>query len=155
MQEHEKFMKMAIEEAMKGVKEGNRPFGAVLIKDGEVVARAHNKVIQDNDPTSHAELNAIRNFSRETGSNDLSEYTLYSSCEPCPMCTSAIAWANVKTLVYGSQRDDFKGEYRRQFTVWPEKFYKEEKLDIEIIGGVLRDEILQMYEEYQKANPSE
>ena len=140
MSNDEKFMKIAIEEAKKG----DRPFGAVLVKNGEVVAKAHNTVEQENDPTAHAELNLIRNFSN----NDLSEYTIYATCEPCPMCTSAIAWANIKRLVFGSQRDDFKGKYRRQFTVWPEKFYKEENLDIEIVGGVLRDEILQMYKDF-------
>jgi len=155
MSDDEKFMKIAIEEALKGIKEGDRPFGAVLVKNGDVVARAHNTVDLENDPTGHAELNVIRNFSREIKNIDLSEYTLYATCEPCPMCTSAIAWANIKRLVFGSQRDDFKGKYRRQFTVWPEKFYKEENLNIEIASGVLKDEILQMYKEYEKTQPLE
>lgn len=150
MSNDEKFMKIAIEEARKGIKEGDRPFGAVLVKNGEVVAKAHNVVDKESDPTAHAELNIIRSFSREIKTNDLSEYILYSTCEPCPMCTSAIAWANIKRVVFGSQRDDFKSKYQRQFTIWPEKFYKEESLDIEIVGGVLRDEILQMYKEYEK-----
>jgi len=155
MLDDEKFMRIAIEEAKKGFKEGGRPFGAVLVKNKKVVARAHNTVDQENDPTAHAELIVIRNFSREIKNDDLCEYTLYATCEPCPMCTSAIAWANIKRLVFGSQRVDFKGKYRRQFSVWPERFYKEEKLDIEIVNGVLKDEILQMYKEYEKTQPIE
>jgi len=143
-------MRIAIQEAMKGIEKGNRPFGAILVKNGKVVAKAHNTVDEDNDPTAHAELNVIREFSKKMGSWDLSDYTIYSTCEPCPMCTSAIAWANIRKLIFGSQRDDFEGKYRRQFSVWPEKFYEQENLKIEVISGVLRDEIIELYKEYQK-----
>lgn len=153
MEGHEKFMKIAIEETRRGIIEGNRPFGAILVKDGEVVAKAHNTTIQDNDPTAHAELNLIRAFSRKIKSWDLSEYTLYSTCEPCPMCTSAIGWANIKKLVFGSyMNDEVASPFQRQSNTRCEDNLKKEGINIEIVKGVLRDEILQMYREYEKIN---
>ena len=102
-----KFMKVAIEEAFKGLNnsEGG-PFGAVIVKDGEIIARAHNKVFKDNDPTAHAEMVAIRMASSKLGRFDLSDCDIYSSCEPCPMCFAAIHWAKMKKLYYGCTRKD-------------------------------------------------
>jgi len=101
------FMKIAIEEALHGMKsnEGG-PFGAVIVKNGVVISRAHNEVVMTNDPTAHAEVTAIRKASSLLGRFDLSDCEIYSSCEPCPMCFAAIHWAKIKRLYYGSTRED-------------------------------------------------
>jgi len=100
-------MKAAVEEAEYGVKHNHGgPFGAVIVKDGKIIARSHNKVITTNDPTAHAEINAIREASTKLKRFDLSDCELYTSCEPCPMCFSAIHWAKMKKMYYGCTRAD-------------------------------------------------
>lgn len=102
-----KYMKIAIEEAYIGMRKGDGgPFGAVIVKDGEIIARAHNEVIKTNDPTMHAEVNAIRKATKLLGRFDLSDCEIYSSCEPCPMCFAAIHWAKMKSLYVGASRYD-------------------------------------------------
>ena len=102
-----RWMKIAYDEAVIGMlaDEGG-PFGAVILKDGEVIAKAHNRVLVSNDPTAHAEVNAIREASRVLGTHDLSGTTLYTSCEPCPMCLGAIFWARISTIYYGASKED-------------------------------------------------
>lgn len=102
-----KYMKIAVEEAYIGMRKGDGgPFGAVIVKDGEIIARAHNEVIKTNDPTMHAEVNAIRKATKLLGRFDLSDCEIYSSCEPCPMCFAAIHWAKMKSLYVGASRYD-------------------------------------------------
>ena len=84
-------MAQAVELSKLAVKKGNEPFGAVLVKDGKVVFTNENKIYTKNDPTFHAEMGLIRQFVEKTGITDLSDYTLYSSCEPCYMCSGAMA----------------------------------------------------------------
>jgi len=100
-------MEAAAEEAMKGMKsDDGGPFGAVIVKDGKIIAAAHNEVIKTNDPTAHAEITAIRKASQILGRFDLSDCVIYSSCEPCPMCFAAIHWAKFTRLYYGCSRYD-------------------------------------------------
>lgn len=100
-------MQLAIEEAKKGIqkKEGG-PFGAVIVKDGKVISKAHNMVIKTNDPTNHAEMIAIKKACKKLGRFDLSDCEIYSSAESCPMCFSAIHWAKIKKAYYGCTRKD-------------------------------------------------
>lgn len=100
-------MKTAIEEAATGMNgdEGG-PFGAVVVHRGRVIARAHNQVIATHDPTAHAEIVAIRKASKKLGRFDLSDCAIYATCEPCPMCLSAIYWAKISTLYYGCTEHD-------------------------------------------------
>jgi len=102
-----KFMQLAIEEAKKGIqnKDGG-PFGAVIVKDGKVISKAHNMVLKTNDPTNHAEMIAIRKACKKLGRFDLSDCEIYSSGESCPMCFSAIHWAKMKKVYYGCTRKD-------------------------------------------------
>lgn len=103
----EEFMKIAINEAKKGVKCGEGgPFGAVIVQEDTVIAKAHNTVLKTNDPTAHAEINAIRLATHRLKSFDLSQCVLLTSSEPCPMCLSAIMWAGIKTVYYGCTVDD-------------------------------------------------
>lgn len=101
------YMKIAVKEAENGVyKNEGGPFGAVIVKDGKVVASSHNTVLLDNDPTAHAEVNTIRKACKELNTYDLSDCILYTTSEPCPMCASAIIWSNIKTVYYGTDRKD-------------------------------------------------
>ena len=100
-------MQIAIEEARAGIAAGEGgPFGAVITRDGRVIARAHNQVVATNDPTAHAEVQAIRAASRALGTFDLSGCVIHSTCEPCPMCFSAIHWARLDRLEFGASRAD-------------------------------------------------
>lgn len=105
-----KFMKKAVKEALKGVNsnEGG-PFGAVIVKDGKVIAKGHNMVLKTNDPTAHAEIVAIRKASKKLKRFDLSDCEIYTSCEPCPMCLSAIYWAKIRKVYYGCTKEDAAG----------------------------------------------
>src|SRR5450759_2933877 len=96
----------AVEIAGNGIQNGGGPFGAVVSKDGKIISEAFNRVILTNDPTAHAEILAIRQAASLLKSHDLGECTLYSSCEPCPMCLGAIYWAGIKKVVYASDRID-------------------------------------------------
>lgn len=102
----EQLMRRAIALSEESIKNGGGPFGAVIAKDGEIVAEASNSVTIDNDPTAHAEVNCIRKAARKTGSFDLSGCEIYSSCEPCPMCLGAIYWAHIDKIYYGNNRKD-------------------------------------------------
>jgi tRNA(Arg) A34 adenosine deaminase TadA len=107
MQEHEKFMRIAIELSEQNVKQGmGGPFGAVIVKDGEIIAQSANQVIPQNDPTAHAEVSAIRLACKQLGSYNLQGCIIYTSCEPCPMCLGAIYWAHINVVYYGNTKSD-------------------------------------------------
>lgn len=100
------FMREAIRLADESVINGGGPFGAVIVKDGEIVAGSSNSVTIDNDPTAHAEVNTIRQACRKLGTFDLSDCVIYTSCEPCPMCLGAIYWAHLRCVYYGNTKKD-------------------------------------------------
>ena len=103
----DKYMKIANDLAKNNlITNHGGPFGAVIIKDNKVIGKGANKVLLLNDPTAHAEIMAIRDASKNISSYDLSGCTLYTSCYPCPMCLSAIIWANIKTVYYGNTKID-------------------------------------------------
>ncbi|MBR5332253.1 MAG: nucleoside deaminase [Muribaculaceae bacterium] len=99
-------MNMAAELAEKNIDEGGGPFGAVIVRDGEVIATGVNRVTANNDPTAHAEVNAIRNACSKEQTFNLSGCVVYTSCEPCPMCLSALYWAGVSRIYYGNTQED-------------------------------------------------
>lgn len=101
-----RFMEMAARIAEDNVDRGGGPFGAVIVRDGEVVATGANSVTIANDPTAHAEVNAIREACRRENTFSLKGCTVYSSCEPCPMCLSALYWAGVSRIVFGNTQQD-------------------------------------------------
>lgn len=102
----EELMRKAIELSIHNVAEGGGPFGAVIAKNGEIIATGVNRVTSENDPTAHAEVSAIRSAGERLGTFDLSGCEIYSSCEPCPMCLGAIYWAHLDRLYYGNSKDD-------------------------------------------------
>ncbi len=99
-------MRLAIGLSVKNVAEGGGPFGAVVAKDGEVVATGVNRVTSEHDPTAHAEVSAIRAAAKKLGTFDLSGCEIYTSCEPCPMCLGAIYWARLDRMFYGNDKQD-------------------------------------------------
>lgn len=101
-----KFMDMAAAIAEENVLKGGGPFGAVIVRDGEVISTGANSVTLTNDPTAHAEVNAIRSACSKENSFNLKGCTVYSSCEPCPMCLSALYWAGVERIFYGNTQED-------------------------------------------------
>jgi len=105
--QHEEFMKMAISLSIENVSENiGGPFGAVVVKDGKLVAGSANKVTSTNDPTAHAEVSAIRLACTELNTFDLTGCVIYTSCEPCPMCLAAIYWARIGTIYYANTKVD-------------------------------------------------
>ena len=104
----ENFMKEAINLSIENVKNDGGPFGAVIVKDGKIIARGVNRVTQHNDPTAHAEVQAIRAATQELKTFDLSGCIIYTSCEPCPMCLGAIYWARLDKVYYGNNKTDAK-----------------------------------------------
>lgn len=99
-------MRRAIALSEKSVRMGGGPFGAVIAKDGEIIAEASNTVTLDHDPTAHAEVNAIRQAAHKLGTFDLTGCDIYTSCEPCPMCLGAIYWAHLDRIYYANNRKD-------------------------------------------------
>lgn len=103
-----KFMRKAIAISRKSVENGGGPFGAVVVKDGVMIAASNNRVTMNNDPTAHAEVMAIRKACKKLNTFDLSGCVLYASCEPCPMCLSAMYWAHIDRYFYANQKEDAK-----------------------------------------------
>ena len=101
-----KHLKRAISLAESSINQGGGPFGALIVKDGEVISEASNRVTLQHDPTAHAEIEAIRKAGEKLQTHDLSGCVLYASCEPCPMCLGAIYWAHIDTVVYAAGRKD-------------------------------------------------
>ncbi len=104
----EELMREAIRLSEENVANGGGPFGAVIARDGEIVATGVNRVTADHDPTAHAEVRAIREACKKLNTFDLSGCEIYSSCEPCPMCLGAIYWAHLDRLYYGNDKTDAK-----------------------------------------------
>ena len=148
----DKFMKIAKENAENGIanKEGG-PFGAVIVdKSGNIIANGNNKVLKNNDPTAHAEIVAIREACRKLNTYDLSEYILYTSCEPCPMCLSAIIWANIKEVYYGCTKEDAGSIGFRVDIIYD--YLKEKNKNLISMKKLDREECIKTFEKYKKDN---
>ena len=125
------------------------PFGAVITdKNGKIIAKGNNKVIISHDPTAHAEIVAIREASKKLNTHDLSEYILYTSCEPCPMCLSAIIWANIKTVYYACTRKDASSIGFRDDMIY--EYLKGENKDLIQLKEIDRKECIELFEEYKQ-----
>lgn len=104
---HSEFMAEAIKEAYEGIeKKHGGPFGSVIVKDGKIIGKGHNKVLLNHDATCHGEMEAIRDASKNTGTHDLSGAVLYTTAAPCPMCKGAILWSNISEVYYGCTIND-------------------------------------------------
>lgn len=144
----DKYIKMALNEARNGMIQGKGgPFGAVIVKDGQVISVACNEVLISNDPTAHAEVLAIRRASERLKTHDLSGCVIYASGEPCPMCLSAIIWANIRQIFHALGAEDAEKIGFRDSQIYrhlrgEEKILEIERIEIE--GAV------ELYDDYNK-----
>jgi len=156
MNNHEKFMRAAIKLSIENVESGNGgPFGAVIVKDGKIVATGQNQVTTSNDPTAHAEVTAIRNACKELGTFQLDDCDLYTSCEPCPMCLGAIYWARPKRVFYANTKKD-----AAEINFDDDFIYKELELEDYTkrsipFEQILRDEALEAFQKWQTSELKE
>ena len=147
--EDREFLELAIRTAGRNMEEGGGPFGAVIVREGSVIASAGNRVVPGHDPTAHAEVMAIRMAAESLGTHDLGDCTIYASCEPCPMCLGAIYWAGIRRIIYASDR------YRAAAAGFSDNHIYEElalgtgERSIEMIRGLKEagDRILERWEE--------
>lgn len=145
-------MKLAIDRARETMlKNYGGPFGAVVMKGEEVISISSNTTLRDNDPTAHAEINAIREACKKLGTYDLTGCTLYATGYPCPMCLSAIIWANIKEVYYGTNLDDAeKIGFRDDFIY---NFIRNDNTgEVLNLSKLDREECLKLLEEYKNAN---
>ena len=142
------FMEKAIELSELAVAHGNEPFGAVLVKDGEIVYTNENQIYTASDPTFHAEMGLLRRFCAETQITDLSEYTLYSSCEPCYMCSGAMVWTKLGRLVYGASDIDLCRLIGGAGSECSRIVFENSPVKPFVTAGVLRDESLRVLANY-------
>ena len=137
-----RFMSRAIELSIESVKSGGGPFGSVIIKNNEIISEGMNRVTKNNDPTAHGEIVAIRNACKNLNDFSLKGCELYTSCEPCPMCLSAIYWSRIDKIYYANTRDDAKKIDFDDSLIYSEltKKIKERKIPT---TQLMRDEALQ------------
>lgn len=148
-----KAMQLAIEESKANITNNYKnggPFGAVIVKNGKIIALAHNTVIESADATAHAEINAIRQASKILNTNDLSGCTLYTSAEPCPMCLSAIIWANIKDVYYANTRKDADNIGFRDDVIY--KYINGENAHILNKHHIESEEALEVFNNFEKIN---
>lgn len=147
---NEKFMREAIRLSVEKMRAGiGGPFGAVVVKDGEIIARGFNKVTSTNDPTAHAEVVAIREACEKLGTFQLDDCEIYTSCEPCPMCMGAIYWARPNKVYYGNTKADAaKINFDDQF-IYDELDLPMNKRKLTMIP-LLRDEALEAFKEWEE-----
>ncbi|NET87390.1 MAG: nucleoside deaminase [Kamptonema sp. SIO1D9] len=141
---HEEFMKIALAEAKKG----DTPFGAVIVKDNRVIIQGHNTTQIDKDVSAHAETKILRSLTKKLQkySLDVLEgYTLYTTCEPCPMCAAACVWAGISEIVYGASIKDLISLGKPQIDISCDEIVAKGFSEINIVKGILRDECLALF----------
>ncbi len=147
--EDEKFMREAIEMAKKGMlNDEGGPFGAVIVKDGQIIGRGNNRVTSTNDPTAHAEVVAIRDACSHLGDFQLEDCIIYTSCEPCPMCLGAIYWARPKKMFYGCSKEDAAAIQFDDAFIYKEIPLPASERQIET-QQLLRDEAVKVFEAWE------
>ena len=144
-----KFMTRAIELSIESVNLGGGPFGSIIVKNDKVIAEGSNKVALNNDPTAHGEIVAIRKACKSLNNFNLSGYELYSTCEPCPMCLSAIYWAHIEKVYYANTRDDAQKIDFDDSLIYSELLKNIKKRKISMIQ-MMRNEALKVFELWDK-----
>lgn len=140
------YMDEALKEAYEGIEKAEGgPFGSVIVKDGKIVGRGHNRVLLKHDPTCHGEMEAIRNACKNLGTHDLSGCELYTTAEPCPMCLGGILWANIKTVYYGCNREDTDSIGFRDDIFYE---YMNGKKDLLVMSELQREDCLKLFRDY-------
>jgi len=144
-------MRKAIALSVDNIKKGGGPFGAVIVKDGKIVATGVNRVTANTDPTAHAEVNAIRKASKKLGTFDLAGCEIYTSCEPCPMCLGAVYWAHLDKMYYGNTKTDAKNIGFDDSFIYDEIELKPENRRLQSVQ-LLPDEAIKAFESWVNAS---
>ena len=139
------FMRLAIKKALEGVKKGQTPFGACIVKSGKVIACAHNIVWKNKDITAHAEINAIRQACKKLNTINLSGCIIYSTCEPCTMCFSACHWAKISKIVFGTRIKDAKETGFSELIISNEKMKLLGKSPVKLESDFMKKESLEVF----------
>ncbi len=149
-------MKRAVEVARQGIAAGQSPFGAVIATiEGEVVIAAHNVVRSACDVTAHAEVTAIRKACAKLQRTDLSGHVIATTCEPCPMCATAIHWARLDAVIFGASIADAQKVHFNELTISTESLFSEGGSPVKVVPHVLRDECLELFELWKNGpNPN-
>jgi tRNA(Arg) A34 adenosine deaminase TadA len=146
----EQMMQLAIDKVREGIQTGQSPFGTVIAKDGKAVAISHNTVWRDTDPTAHAEVNALRAAAKTLKTISLEGCTLYTTCEPCPMCLSAIHWAKVDKVVYGATIADAESAGFSELNISAESMVEQGGSPLKVVKGCLTKECASLFGEWKK-----
>ncbi|MCK5310167.1 MAG: nucleoside deaminase [Thermoplasmata archaeon] len=146
--DHEKYMRMAIAKAREGISNGQTPFGACVVKNGEVISCQHNLVWEETDITSHAEIVAIREACKVLGTVDLSGCVIYSTTEPCPMCFSAIHWAKIDAIYFGTRIADAQEVGFSELTISNEEMKSQGNSPVQIFGDFMRQENKEVFMDF-------
>lgn len=149
-----RFMQLAIDKAREGIDGGQSPFGACIARDGDLVAAAHNTVWRDGDSTAHAEVNAIREACRALGTIDLRGCTLYTTCEPCPMCFSASHWAGIGRIVFGAGIVDAAGAGFSELRISVYQMKAVGISRVQLVPDFMRAENRQLFEDWMSREDS-
>ena len=147
----EDFMRLAIRKTREGIAAGQSPFGAVIVKNGEVVAATHNTVWKTTDPTAHAEVNCIRAAASALKTIFLHGCTMYSTTEPCPMCLSAIHWAKIERVVFGAVIADASDAGFHELYVPARELARLGGSPLKVENGLLQEECAALFREWQQA----
>jgi len=134
-------------EAIKEAKKADFPYGAVIVKDNKIIARAGTANRENLDPTAHAEITAIRNACKKLKTSNLTGTTLYTTCEPCPMCFTAAWWSKISKIVFGMTLEDSTRLMGQELEVRSEYLNKAGGDQIKIIGGILREDIIKLFKD--------
>lgn len=143
------FMRLAIQEAWQGLEKGEMPFGACIVRNGQVVAVAHNSARADLDTTAHAEVQAIGKASRRIKALELTGGTIYSTCEPCPMCFTACVWAKLEKIVYACRIEDAERAGIRQVRISSARMNQLSQSGVVIVGDVLREDSRRLFDAWR------
>lgn len=150
MTEDERFMRRAVEAARRGIEDGQTPFGACVVRDGEVVACEHNVVWATTDITAHAEVHAIRRACRELGTVDLSGCEIYTTCEPCPMCFAACHWARLDRIVSGARIADAREAGFNELGIPNREMKRRGESPVELEEDVLREACVELFRTWEE-----
>ena len=142
------FMQSAIDAAREGIAAGQSPFGASIIRGGELVVAAHNRVWLQSDPSAHGEVQAIRQACDKLQTIDLSACEIYTTCEPCPMCFAAIHWAKIPKIIYGTSIADSQRAGFCELTISNEQMKSLGNSNVEIVAGFMRGPCLALFDEW-------
>ncbi len=145
-----RFMRAALDKAREGVRRGQTPFGACVVRHGKVIACEHNAVWKQTDCTAHAEIQAIRKACKRLKTIDLSDCEIFSTCEPCPMCFSACHWARIPKIYYGAGIRDAKRFGFNELEISNKQMRREGNSSMKIKGGLISKECIALFKEWEK-----